>query len=47
MKPRLTYNWEFMVWMPCHWSIQGHHAASIIAQAMNRRIRLKYVGAHR
>jgi hypothetical protein len=53
MKPRLRYNWDLMRWLPLNMtgeytpaSFDVFYQASIIAETINRRIRLRHVGAH-
>lgn len=43
MKPRIWYDWDRMMWIAA-WPFTLE--ASAIAVELNRRIRLKYVGAH-
>lgn len=46
MKLRIRYDWDRMCWIAPLQAFQCWHEANIIAESINRRIRLKYVGAH-
>lgn len=42
-KARVFYDWEHMVWVPR----RLNDIDAIMAQMMNRAVRIRYVGGHR